>query len=1065
MSSLSRVVVVVSLAVAALALPASAVAVEPPAIEKFAAVNCRFGVSEGQYENCAHKVIPVELGVPFGKQFYSVTEEPTLEAAEKEGFTQAGGHVPYGITDFTLNHFGSIPTAVPNGVVAHIRTDVAPGLATSPAAVPKCPGGSFGSELVPGSHLFTAPTCSAETLIGNQQATVFLETKPPAKEGELPEGVDLALEGKVYNLEPGESSKARASLYGVALKLPIPVTAGALKKGFAEAEEKGAKPGVGGFPSLAEQKFLEEQQWYAHTLIEGSVEWGQEAAGTGQGDYHDYFEIDVSPTLPLISSRLVFYGTTGGHFITNGTTCGDPSRVTTSLKLTYEGGAAAKRSYTSPINLTGCASVPFAPLFSLAPATTQHDEPNGVTAETGLTRHQGANEIDSAELKTATIVLPEGMTLNPSAAAGLTACSPAEARIHSATPGMGCAASSELGTVALEVPTLPPGSLAGHVYLGGPESGPITGPPYTVWVDAESARYGVSVRLKAQAVPNEATGQLTTVFGENPEQPFTSIAMHFKQGALAPIANPLTCGTNITQATFAPYTGTAPVSLSSSFTTDANGAKGACSSPLPFAPTQSTVNQTAAPTAHTSFRFTLERPSGDQYLSQLQTTMPAGLVGLVPAVEQCPEPAASSETAACPEGSRIGTATVLAGAGPTPYQFQGPVYFTGPYNGAPFGLSVKVPAVAGPFNLGTQVTRAKVEVDQSSARVRITSTQPTIRRGVPIRIRRITVNVEKQQFLVNGTSCSQLATESVVSGFTPGTSQTASASLSTPFQLSNCSALGFKPSFRATTASNWTRANGASLETTIDETAGQANIKSVLVQLPPQLPSRLATLNKACPEKTFAADPLKCPSGSYVGGVRANTPTLPAKMTGPAVLVSHGGAAFPDLDLVLEADGVRVILVGNTQIKKGITTTHFAAPPDVFVSSITVNLPIGSHSALAGYGDFCKTPLNMPTTIEGQNGKMVKQTTKIRVTGCPVQIVGKKVIGRRVYLTVRTFSAGRVSMSGEGVATTYRHYNGAVETGGIDTSVSPGVRKIRVGFLPKSKSQPSSVAYTTVVVP
>ena len=40
--------------------------------------------------------------------------------------------------------------------------------------------------------------------------------------------------------------------------------------------------------------------------------------------------------------------------------------------------------------------------------------------------------------------------------------------------------------------------------------------------------------------------------------------------------------------------------------------------------------------------------------------------------------------------------------------------------------------------------------------------------------------------------------------------------------------------------------------------------------------------------------------------------------------MSHGGEAFPDLDLVLEANGVRVILVGNTKITKGITTTNFA---------------------------------------------------------------------------------------------------------------------------------------------
>src|SRR4029077_16523801 len=129
---------------------------------------------------------------------------------------------------------------------------------------------------------------------------------------------------------------------------------------------------------------------------------------------------------------------------------------------------------------------------------------------------------------------------------------------------------------------------------------------------------------------------------------------------------------------------------------------------------------------------------------------------------------------------------------------------------------------------------------------------------------------------------------------------------------------------------------------------------------------RLTTLQKACPEAVFAANPFHCPSGSFVGGARANTPVLPSKMTGPAILVSHAAAAFPDLDLVLEANGVRAIVVGNTDIKKGITKTTFATTPDVPVTSITVNLPAGPHSALAANGSLCKNPLVMPTTITGQ---------------------------------------------------------------------------------------------------
>jgi hypothetical protein len=394
------------------------------------------------------------------------------------------------------------------------------------------------------------------------------------------------------------------------------------------------------------------------------------------------------------------------------------------------------------------------------------------------------------------------------------------------------------------------------------------------------------------------------------------------------------------------------------------------------------------------------------------------------------------------------------------------VYLTGPYKGAPFGLSIKIAAVAGPFNLGVVVARAQITVDQHTARVTTSDAEvPHIRRGIPERIKRITVAVEKQGFLSNPTNCSPLTTESAVSGFTPETGATANASLSTPFQVSNCSALKFKPSFKAATSSRHTRAGGASLETTLNLPSGGANVKSVLVQLPIALPSRQATFSKACLAATFAHNPLEC--GPPIGGVRANTPLLKDKMTGPVYFVARGGAQFPDVDLVLNADGVRVIVVGETRITKGITTTHFATPPDVPVSSITVNLPMGPRSALSGFGNFCRHPLYMPTTIEGQNGKVFKQNTKIRVSGCPVQIVGHKVVGSTAYLTISTPGAGRLSAKGNGIGTVIRHLRGATEATRLKVRLTSGGRRrvrIRVGFVPSSHRLHASAAFITLTL-
>ncbi|MEA2313324.1 MAG: hypothetical protein QOI03_16 [Solirubrobacteraceae bacterium] len=947
------------------------------------------------------------------------TEATCNEAnVEAKGFTQAGGHPPFGITDFTVNNEGGVPSGIgTEGPVTFIRTDVAPGVSTNPQAVPQCTEAEFkGIEVAEGVFTPPAAGCTAAK-IGTNKAKVFAGAPP-----------DIELTGTVYNLTP---TKGLASLFGVALEL-----------------------GPLGAPGL-----------FAHTLIKGHVEWAS--------DYHDYFEIEVSPKLPLVSSRLVFEGNIGtgvppigsGGFLTNPTSCtGTGPQTTSTITLTSAAGAHEAKSYTTPLGTEKCGALPFAPTLSLHPETTQSDQPDGITATAVMPHDLTPTGIDSSQLRTAVVTLPEGMTLNPSAAAGLEACTPAQAHIHSTKPGVECKGASKIGTVELNVPGLPKGSLTGNIYLGGPESGPITTQPYTIYLDAESSQYGLSVRLKGEVFTNEVTGQVTTRFAENPEQPFSQAILTFNGGALAPIANPLACGPTRAAALFIPFSGGESKSpLEAPFTIDSNGKGGACPSPLPFAPTQSTENQTPLAGAHTNFTFKLERTDGQQYLSKVSTVLPAGLIGLIPTAEQCAEAQANLGT--CPAGSQIGTVSAYAGSG-APFQFPGAVYLTGPYKGAPFGMSFVVPNVAGPFSLGTTITRATINVDPVTARVIVASELPlVVAHGIPVRLKKLIVSVNKQGFLINPTNCGALATESTLTG-TSGTNVLAS----TPFQVEKCSALPFKPSFGARTIAKATKANGLSLETTLNLKAGSANVKSVLVTLPKQLPSRLTTLQKACPEATFAANPFGCPAGSFVGGVRANTPALKDKMTGPAILVSHGGAAFPDLDLVLQADGVRVILKGSTDIKKGITTTNFATTPDAPVSSITVNLTKGPHSALTGFGDLCVRPLLMPTVLTGQNGVQVKQSKAIAVSGCGVRIVGHKVIRNTAYLTIKTFAAGRISGRGARVSSVYRRLRSAMKATTLKVPLSSKGRRhgrpfkvrLRVGFLPKDHRLSASAAFVTV---
>jgi hypothetical protein len=945
-------------------------------------------------------------------------------------YTQAAGHPPWGLTGFEVAHSGSGESRRPEETLKRIRVDVPPGLAADPQTLPTCSRSAF-----------NAGACNPLTKAGFVELEAFVGA---------PVNKVLTLEGNVWNLE---QEAGLPLLFGIEVK---------------------------GVPPLVENTLL---------LLEGHVSYAKEpvleARGVPSGDFHEWFEINnippevsvklgplpielVKAKLQTLKSKLFFNGHAGnGNFLTLPSECGPPSKSTSYLELEDEKHEITSAPTVPPVGVDGCKNVPFNPNTQVKPQATGYDQPDGAITNVLVPQNEAAGEINTADIASGHALFPEGLTLNPSAAHGLEACAPSQMHFETKEPAA-CPAGSRLGSVAIET-DLPKGSLTGSVYLAAPAGTPIKGPPYSIYVVAESI-YDVKVKVEATVTPDPNTGRLKVDVVNSPahpfnlpQLPFASAILELNTGPRAPLANPLSCAGAKTESDFIAYSGEEILKqFTPSFAFPTTG----CPNPVPFVLTQSTQSSSATAGAYTSYTFNLARADGQQYLSQVKTVLPPGLVGAIPSVTLCGEPQAQAGT--CSSASQIGTATVHVGAGTEPYPFSGPVFLTGPYNGAPYGLSIPVEAAAGPFDLGRVVTRAAIGVDEHSGRVIATSSLPTIVGGVPLRLRSVSVAVNRPSFLFNPTNCGPLQTESTLTS-TFGATQP----LSSPFQVGNCGALAFKPSFKVSTSAKTSKLNGASLQVSVTQPAHEANMKSVFVELPKQLPSRLTTLQKACPEATFAANPVNCRKlGSEVGTATVVTPVLPGQLKGSAYLVSHGGEAFPDLDIVLEGDGVTVILTGNTKITKGITSSTFASIPDVPVTSFVLNLPVGPHSALTANGSLCVKPLVMPTTIVAQSGATIKQSTNISVAGCPVEIVSHRVVHHKLLLGVRTFSAGRITVKGKDLKTVARRLSKATMT----TIKVPLTRKglaalrkhrklkirVRVAFVPKAKGGASSSASVTV---
>jgi hypothetical protein len=893
-----------------------------------------------------------------------------------EADTRAGS-VPYETgTSFTVSNVASGSAFHASGVVKDFDVDLPPGLVGDPGAVPKCARTEFELRLSGAG----SPVCPADTQVG-----VALVTLQGGSAVELP----------VFNLVAPEGVAAQ---FGIA------------SSEFVAFLDAGVHPNSQGeYVVSLDAEHIESQGFVgfdvsfwgdpadaSHNALR--VYPGQDEAGIGphgeEGIAPIPSDAPPKPFLRLPTSCLV-------------------SQPLTLSAASVEGAllppfpAASSDEQNSPVSLEGCSSLDFSPSIEVTPESTATDTPTGLELNIRVPQSEDPNGLAEAHVKDAVVTLPPGLTLTPSTTNGLETCSPGQIGIGSVGElerQPACPVASKIGSLEVATPLFEH-PLQGNVYLAQQET--VEGALMGVYLVVDDPTTGILVKLAGHlelggqpGVSGLEPSQVRAVFDNDPQFPFSDLKLDLTGGPKASLVTPQACGSANVASELTGWNGTVAMPSSNVLSTSSGCTEG-------FSPAFSAGTTIKQAGAYTPFDLTFSREDGTQRLGVINVTTPPGFSGDIAGVTICPnsdlqaaerldqpgDGAIEQANPSCPTGSDVGTVTATVGAGPDSISVTGHEYLAGPYNGAPFDLVAITPAISGPFDLGVVVLRQGLYIDPHTSQATVKSDPiPTALDGVPLDIRSVAVHIggvgANNKFIFNPTSCAPLAvTGSLIS--TTGTS----AAISSPFQAVNCGALKFQPGFAVSTAGKASKLAGASLHVNLTYPSAPqgtyANIASIKIDLPIQLPARLTTLQKACTARTFEANPAACPTPSLVGAVVVHTPILNDPLSGPVYLVSHGGEAFPDVVMVLQGEGITLTLVGNTDVKKGITSNTFKTLPDAPVSSVEVTLPQGPYSVLAANGahnskyDLCGQTLAMPTNITAQNGAVLKQTTQITATGCP----------------------------------------------------------------------------------
>jgi hypothetical protein len=639
-------------------------------------------------------------------------------------------------------------------------------------------------------------------------------------------------------------------------------------------------------------------------------------------------------------------------------------------------------SATSPA-MTGCDQVPFDPAMSITPTSSGPDSASGldvdlVIPQDGLVDPDG---LATSHLKKTVVELPEGLTVNPSAAAGLSACTDEQMAMRRTTPPA-CPDGSKLGTVKVTSPLIEE-TLEGVMYLAEPKStDPASGEMLRLWLSVRNDERGLSAKLPGSTVADPQTGRLTATFDENPRLPFDHLEVDLKSGGRGVLATPQDCGTKTTKATLSPWSGTAPVDE----TTD-TAISGDCSER--FAPKLSagnSDNQGRGQGGTYSFKFS--REDGEQWLKGLTATLPKGLLASVKDVPLCTNTAA--DAGQCQAGSKIGVVDAKAGAGdPFVLEEKGELFLTESYKGGEYGLAVKVRPVAGPFRgameLSPIIVRQAIHVDRTSAQVTaISDPFPVIHHGVPLRVREVNVLVNRAGFMLNPSDCDTKQTGAALLS-----TENATANLADPFQVSGCANLAFKPklALRLTGKRQVTTGKHPGIRAQVTQQGvSEAGIEKAVVRLPKSLALDVNNAGALCEFEDGTKPDLEnhCPAGSIVGRARAKTPLLKDDLAGNVYFVKNVRKDPTTGNLIRTLPMIVVALRGEISInlkgesdttRAGKLVNTFNNVPDAPVSQFNLNINGGNTGILAvtrtrrALINICTGRHTAEADMDGHNGR------------------------------------------------------------------------------------------------